>query len=316
MVDRVDFSAGNFQKCRALVQSIRDALRDTGGSEDDFQLIYSELGHVDHMLRALDDFRPEYLDQNYAEAVRLMGWDSRRPLEDFLNTVQKIHKPALGVSVAGTTADAEEQKEVQWSMFMKKEVQGFRGILNMKTIVFAVLFDFLISWHQNLSHDGEDHGKTKVSPTEPEYEVLVEAFENAEKEFKKASAAADESARVFGKDWLSFSGTPKSLLQMLRQYSIGSSEETTTIPTTITTVRTDDVANDGSARSTAKDLAQELKAQRDGIRDWLLRDHGEMSQSMKADAEEQMGLTDLLYVKNTEKALWTRMLTYSSVIRM
>ena len=133
------FSVGDFVSVIQLVGKVSKALKDTGGAEDDFKLLYQELSQLQIVLEQLRDLPPSAsVSQNHFNAVRGMALAVQIPLQEFLDKIEKF-KIAFESPKSHFSELRKAGRKAQWAVWMQEEVNKIRSVVTMKIVTISVL---------------------------------------------------------------------------------------------------------------------------------------------------------------------------------
>lgn len=139
------FSFGDFVSAISILNSIRKALRETGGAKDDFRNICSEMEHLEVLLEQLHCGTWDHgADAGHLNAVKGMALAVKIPLQEFLGRVEKFRSMMTGLDGTRTFSDVRhavgsKARQAQWAVQMKDEVEKFRAVIVAKIVAINLL---------------------------------------------------------------------------------------------------------------------------------------------------------------------------------
>jgi hypothetical protein len=133
------FSVGDFVSAIQLIGKVSNALKDAGGAEDDFRILFQELSQLQIVLEQLRDLPPSSTSsQNHFNAVKGMALAVQIPLQGFLEKIDKF-KVAFDNPRGHFIELRKAGRKAQWVVAMQDEVNKVRGILTIKIVTISVL---------------------------------------------------------------------------------------------------------------------------------------------------------------------------------
>ena len=133
------FSTSDFITAIGLINDCRKALRDTGGSKDDFLLLLQDLEQLQTVLEQLKDgVWGRGGDVIYINAVRAMALTVQAPLKDFLLKIEKYRCMAGGARGVKMHL-ASNARKLQWAVTMREDVSRFRTVITTKLLNMSLL---------------------------------------------------------------------------------------------------------------------------------------------------------------------------------
>lgn len=133
------FSTSDFITAIGLINDCRKALRDIGGSKDDFLLLLQDLEQIQIVLEQLKDgVCGGGGDVGYVNAVRAMAYTVQTPLRDFLFKIEKYRCMASGARGVKMRF-ASDARKLQWAVTMREDVSRFRAIIATKLLNMSLL---------------------------------------------------------------------------------------------------------------------------------------------------------------------------------
>jgi preprotein translocase subunit SecE len=133
------FSFGDIVTAIKILNDVRTALRETGGSRDEFQHILVDLQQLEIILEQLNRGAWDHGgDAGHLNAIKGMASTCQVPLRAFLTKIEKykvLQAKELGSFRARLKGEA---RKVQWAVTMKEEVEKFRAVI-VATFVTIIL---------------------------------------------------------------------------------------------------------------------------------------------------------------------------------
>ena len=133
------FSPSDFVTAIGLINQFRKALRDPGGSKDDFLLLSQDLEQLQIVLEQLKDgVWGGGGDVGHVNAVRAMALTIQTPLRDFLFKLEKYQcmaSEARGVKMRF----ASDARKLQWAVTMREDVSRLRAVIATKLLNMSLL---------------------------------------------------------------------------------------------------------------------------------------------------------------------------------
>ena len=139
MLPAFGFSASDFVTAIGLINDFRKALKDSGGSKDDFLLLLQDLEQLQIVLEQLKNgLWGAGGDVGHVNAVRAMALTVQTPLRDFLSKIEKYRCMA---SVAGGVKShfASKARKIQWAVAMREDVTRLRAVIATKLLNMSLL---------------------------------------------------------------------------------------------------------------------------------------------------------------------------------
>lgn len=134
------FSAGDFITAVTLINTVRKALKDSGGSQDEIRAVLQDLQQLHVVLTQLHEGDwGTGGDVSHVNAVRGLALTCQGPLSHFLQRLEKAKdKMAHGKDgVKGRLLSSV--KRGQWALFLKEDVDHFRQVIIAKLIAINLL---------------------------------------------------------------------------------------------------------------------------------------------------------------------------------
>lgn len=133
------FSPSDFIAAIKLINDFRKALRDSGGSKDDFLLLLQDLEQLQILLEQLKDgVWGNGGDVGYVNAVRDVALTVQTPLRDFLLKLEKYRCMASGARGVKMQFVSNARK-LQWAVTMREDVSKFRAVIATKLLSMSLL---------------------------------------------------------------------------------------------------------------------------------------------------------------------------------
>jgi hypothetical protein len=139
------FSFGDFVQAISILNSVRKALRETGGAKDEFQHVSTDLQHLGILLEQLNHGAWAHAgDAGHLNAVKGMALTCKVPLQEFLAKIEKYRSLRDGVGSSKgvrrvTERVGSEARKVQWAVQMREEVEKFRAVIVAKVVAINLL---------------------------------------------------------------------------------------------------------------------------------------------------------------------------------
>lgn len=139
MLPAFGFSTSDFITAIGLINDFRKALRDSGGSKDDFLLLLQDLEQLQIVLEQLKDgVWGGGGDVGHVNAVRAMALTVQTPLKDFLLKNEKYRCMASGARGVKTYF-ASNARKMQWAVAMHEDVSKLRAVIATKLLNMSLL---------------------------------------------------------------------------------------------------------------------------------------------------------------------------------
>ena len=139
MLPAFGFSISDFVKAIELINDFRKALRDSGGSKDDFLLLVQDLERLQIVLEQLiDGVWGGGGDAGYVNAVRAMALTVQTPLREFLFKIEKYRCMASGARGVKMRF-ASNARKLQWAVTMREDVSRFQAVITSKLLNMSLL---------------------------------------------------------------------------------------------------------------------------------------------------------------------------------
>ena len=133
------FSASDFVTAIGLINDCRKALRDSGGSKDDFLVLLQDLEQIQSVLEQLNNgVWGGGGDVDYVNAVRAIALTVQTPLRDFLFKIEKYRCMASGAKGVKMRC-ASGARKLQWAVTMREDVSRFRAVIATKLLNMSLL---------------------------------------------------------------------------------------------------------------------------------------------------------------------------------
>ena len=139
MVLPFGFSTSDFIGAIGLINDFRKALRDTGGSKDEFLLLSQDLEQLQMILEQLKDgVWSEGGNVGHVNAVRAMALTVQRPLNEFLEKIKKYGSMSTSASSLKMQFLSNARK-MQWALAMREDASRLRAIIASKLLTLSLL---------------------------------------------------------------------------------------------------------------------------------------------------------------------------------
>ena len=139
MLPAFGFSASDFITAIGLINDFRKALKDSGGSKDEFLLLSQDLEQLQIVLEQLKDgVWGAGGDVGHVNAVRAMALTVQTPLKDFLMKIEKYHSMA-SLARGVKMHFASNARKMQWAVAMREDVSRFRAVIATKLLNMSLL---------------------------------------------------------------------------------------------------------------------------------------------------------------------------------
>jgi len=134
------FSFGDMVAAIKILNDVRTALRETGGSRDEFQQVLVDLQRLEIILEQLNRGAWSHEgDAGHFNAIKGMASTCQVPLRELLTKIEK-YKIMQAQESGGLRAKLKgEARKVQWAVTMKEEVEKFRAVIVAKIVTLSLL---------------------------------------------------------------------------------------------------------------------------------------------------------------------------------
>ena len=134
------FSFGDFVNAIGLINDIRRALKDTGGSEDELGVVLQDLQQLEAILTQLDRGSwGDGCDLAHVNAVRGLASTCKAPLVEFLDKLTASRGAMRGRGDGVRSHLRSGFKKAEWAILLKDDVECFRQIVISKTMTLTLL---------------------------------------------------------------------------------------------------------------------------------------------------------------------------------
>lgn len=139
MLPAFGISASDFIAAIRLINDFRKALKDSGGSKDEFLLLLQDLEQLQIVLEQLKDgVWGDGGEVGYVNAVRAMALTVQTPLRDFLLKIEEYRCMATGARGVKMRF-ASNARKLQWAVTMHEDVSRLRAVIATKLLNMSLL---------------------------------------------------------------------------------------------------------------------------------------------------------------------------------
>ena len=143
------FSAGDFVSAISLLNTVRKALRDSGGSQDELQAVLQDLHQVEVNLKYLHEGEwGKGSDLSHVNAVRGVALSTSEPLIRLLDELRVAQKTMSCERHNLKNHLKSNAKRGQWAVLLKDEVSRFRQSIMANLMALNLLLAMSLRWVQ------------------------------------------------------------------------------------------------------------------------------------------------------------------------
>ena len=145
------FSAGDFISTLGLINTVRKALKNSGGSQDELQAVLQDLHQLETILTLLHEGDwGKGSDLSHVNAVRGLALTCKEPLRQFLEKLTMAHDTMSNARDNLKGLFQSNAKKGQWAIFLREDVDHFRQVILAKLIAINTLLSMPLRWAQDI----------------------------------------------------------------------------------------------------------------------------------------------------------------------